>query len=104
MNKDDYELTVMNLITNAGQSKSEAMAAIQYAKTNDFAACDLALEECAKYLKMAHDVQTSLIGLDEGEGKVPVTLVMVHAQDHLMNAVLMKDLAKEFVDLYRRVQ
>lgn len=104
MNKEDYELTIMNLITNAGQSKSEAMAAIKFAKQGDFSSSETALEECAKYLKLAHDVQTSLIGLDEGEGKVPVTLVMVHAQDHLMNAVMLKDLAAEFVDLHRRIQ
>ncbi|MGF1683919.1 PTS lactose/cellobiose transporter subunit IIA [Photobacterium makurazakiensis] len=102
MNKEDYELTVMDLITNAGQAKSESMSAIHYAKNNDFAAADVAMEECGKFLRLAHGVQTRLIGLDEGEGKVPVTLVMVHAQDHLMNAVLMKDLAQEFIDLYKR--
>jgi len=25
---------------------------------------------------------------------------MVHAQDHLMNAITLKDLASEFVDMY----
>ena len=25
---------------------------------------------------------------------------MVHAQDHLMNAMTIKDMAKEFVDMY----
>ncbi|MGR5296640.1 PTS lactose/cellobiose transporter subunit IIA [Vibrio mediterranei] len=103
MNKDEYEMMVMNLITNSGQSKSEAMSAIHHAKQGDFAACDLAFEACSEFIKRAHDVQTSLIGLDEGEGKVPVTLVMVHAQDHLMNAMLMRDLAKEIVDLHRRL-
>ncbi|HJF33529.1 MAG TPA: PTS lactose/cellobiose transporter subunit IIA, partial [Sporosarcina psychrophila] len=34
-----------------------------------------------------------------GEGVV-VSLLLVHAQDHLMNAITFKDLAIEFVDLY----
>ncbi|ENA0413451.1 PTS lactose/cellobiose transporter subunit IIA, partial [Listeria monocytogenes] len=33
--------------------------------------------------------------------KAEVSLLLVHAQDHLMNAITFKDLAKEIVDLYR---
>ena len=28
---------------------------------------------------------------------------MVHSQDHLMGAILFKDLVKEFIDLYKTV-
>jgi hypothetical protein len=34
-----------------------------------------------------------LIGLDEGSGKLPVNLITVHSQDHLMNAMVIQDLA-----------
>ncbi|MFP4372694.1 MAG: PTS lactose/cellobiose transporter subunit IIA, partial [Halanaerobium sp.] len=27
-----------------------------------------------------------------------------HAQDHLMTAILLKDMAKEFMDLYQRLE
>ena len=30
-------------------------------------------------------------------------LLMVHAQDHLMDAMVVKDLAAEIVDLYRKL-
>ena len=53
--------------------------------------------------KLAHDVQTMLIGLDEGCGKIPVNLIMVHAQDHLMNAMVIQDLATDMIELYRRL-
>lgn len=29
--------------------------------------------------------------------------MMVHAQDHLMNALTIRDMASEFVDLYERM-
>ncbi len=36
----------------------------------------------------AHKIQTALISQDEGCGKIEVNLILVHAQDHLMNAIL----------------
>ena len=43
-----------------------------------------------------------LIEADQGEGKIPVTLVLVHAQDHLMTSMLAKELVTELIELYRR--
>ncbi|MGQ7113196.1 PTS lactose/cellobiose transporter subunit IIA, partial [Escherichia sp. TWPC-MK] len=42
-----------------------------------------------------------LIEADEGEGKTKMTLVMVHAQDHLMTSILAKELVTELIDIYR---
>ncbi len=36
-----------------------------------------------------------------GEGKIPIHLIMVHAQDHLMTAMLAKELIIELIDIYR---
>jgi PTS system cellobiose-specific IIA component len=49
-------------------------------------------------------VQTELIGLDEGEGKVPVNLIMVHAQDHIMTAMLARELIEEIIDIHRKLK
>ncbi|PLO51611.1 PTS lactose/cellobiose transporter subunit IIA, partial [Klebsiella pneumoniae] len=49
----------------------------------------------------AHLVQTQLIEADEGEGKTKMTLVMVHAQDHLMTSILAKELIAELIAIYR---
>ncbi|EAG9877164.1 PTS lactose/cellobiose transporter subunit IIA, partial [Listeria monocytogenes] len=49
----------------------------------------------------AHHSQTSLIQGEARGEKAEVSLLLVHAQDHLMNAITFKDLAKEIVDLYR---
>lgn len=41
--------------------------------------------------------------LATGGEKVELSLLFVHAQDHLMNAITIKELASEFVDLYRKM-
>lgn len=49
-------------------------------------------------------MQTQLIGLDEGEGKVPVNLIMVHAQDHIMTSMLAKEMIQELIEIHRVLQ
>lgn len=47
-------------------------------------------------------MQTKLIEQDAGEGRQLMTLIMVHAQDHLMNSLLARELSEEIIHLYQR--
>ena len=100
----DLESTVMELIINAGEAKSAAMQALKAAKKGEWDKVDALLAEAAAASRKAHDVQTELIGLDEGEGKLPITLVMVHAQDHIMTSMLAREMITEMIDLHRALQ
>lgn len=98
------EETVFQIILHGGNGKSSSMEAIAAAKRGDFTEARAKLQEAADALNEAHHVQTSLIqGEIRGE-KVEISLLMVHAQDHLMNAITLKDLATEFVDLYETIK
>ena len=88
--ENDLEEVVMGLIINSGQARSLAYGALKQAKQGDFAA--------------AHRVQTQLIESDEGEGKMKVSLVLVHAQDHLMTSMLARELVAELIELHEKVQ
>ena len=85
----DEEL-VMELLVNAGQARSDAMEAIRCASSES--AC-----------LQAHKIQTALISQDEGCGKIKVNLILIHAQDHLMNAILCQDLAREIISLRKEL-
>ncbi|EKN3979447.1 PTS lactose/cellobiose transporter subunit IIA [Yersinia enterocolitica] len=100
----ELEEQVMGIIINAGQSRSLCYEALRSAKENNFSDADDKMKEAEYYAKQAHLVQTKLIEADEGEGKTKMTLVMVHAQDHLMTSILAKELVTELIDLYRTRQ
>ena len=82
----DLESTIMELLVTSGSARSCALMAIQSARKDDFDQAQQLLKESKDAVNRAHKVQTQLIGLDEGSGKLPTTLILVHAQDHLMNA------------------
>ncbi len=100
----DMESTVMELIINAGEARSYAMQALRAAKLGDWAQVDEQLVEASAASKRAHDVQTMLIGMDEGCGKIPVNLVMVHAQDHIMTSMLAREMIEELIEIHRQRQ
>lgn len=97
------ESTVMELIIHAGEARSDAMEALRAARRYDWATVDAMLAAAGVAARAAHKIQTELIGADEGSGKIPVNLILVHAQDHLMNAMLCRELAEEIVGLHREI-
>jgi len=101
---DDLEEVVMGLIINAGQARSLAYGALKQAKQGDFIEAKKIMEQSRMALSEAHRVQTQLIEHDEGEGKIKVSLVMVHAQDHLMTAMLLRELVGELIELHEKIQ
>lgn len=79
------------------------MEAISLAKVNDFEGARNNLKLAGDELTSAHHIQTELIQGEVRGEKVEISLLMVHAQDHLMNAMSIKDLSEEFIDMYEKI-
>ncbi|MDR3431291.1 MAG: PTS lactose/cellobiose transporter subunit IIA [Rouxiella aceris] len=97
----ELEEQVMGIIINAGQSRSLCYEALNSAKAGDFSDADEKMQQATHFAREAHLVQTQLIADDEGEGKTKMTLIMVHAQDHLMTSMLAKEMVTELIEIYR---
>ena len=99
----DYQEVVFGIIVNSGDARSYAMNAIKKAKEGNIEEAKASLTKSSEFLGKSHDIQTKLIQ-DEANGKgQDLTLLMAHAQDHFMNALTVRDLAKEFIDLYETI-
>ncbi|MDB2181480.1 PTS N,N'-diacetylchitobiose transporter subunit IIA [Citrobacter farmeri] len=101
---EELEEVVMGLIINSGQARSLAYAALKQAKQGDFDAAKMMMEQSRMALNEAHLVQTKLIEGDQGEGKMKVSLVLVHAQDHLMTSMLARELVTELIELHEKLK
>lgn len=91
---------VMELVVNGGNARSKSMEAIRAAKAGDLELAKEKIKEANEALNKAHNFQTSLIQKEAGGEGIQISLLMVHAQDHLMNAITVRDLAKEMVSMY----
>lgn len=100
----DQENDIFEIITYSGNAKSLAYDSLEAASNYDFEKSAEIADEAQAELNKAHNKQTSLIQ-DEINGKtVEMSLLMVHAQDHLMSTISEKSLIEKMVDLYREIE
>ncbi|MCL2006988.1 MAG: PTS lactose/cellobiose transporter subunit IIA [Treponema sp.] len=102
--KVSAEDVVMNLIVNGGDARSKAIEALRSAKTGDFESARKLMEESHKSIQAAHQFQTTLLHGEMDEDTpdpVEVDLLMVHGQDHLMNALTVQDIVTEMIDILK---
>ena len=93
----------MGLIAQAGDARSSCMEAIELAKEGKFDDARAALERADDGMVAAHEIQTGLIREEMSGSGAPVSLLMVHAQDHLNLALVMRDVADEFLQVHQKL-
>lgn len=99
----DLEMVAMELVGNAGESRSLSFEALKAAKEKDFVLAEDKLAEAKVKMLRAHEIQTELICKEaDGEG-MELGLLMVHAQDHLMTSILARDLISELIEVYKKL-
>jgi len=93
----------MGLIAGAGDSRSYCMEAIDSAREGKFDEAKDLLKKAVEAMIETHEVQTDLIREEMEGGGEAVSLLMVHAQDHLNLALIMRDIAEEVIIMYERI-
>lgn len=99
----DLEEVAMTIVGNAGEARSLAYEALREAKTGSFDKAEELLKESREKSLIAHGMQTELICNEADGNGIAMNLLMVHAQDHLMNSILARELVEELIDIYRRI-
>ena len=98
------EETSFAIILKGGNGKSFAMEAIGEAKKGNFLKAKDLLTKASTEMVDAHHLQSELIRNEVNGTQQEVSLLLIHAQDHLMNAMTVKDLASEMVEMYERFE
>lgn len=96
--------SIMGLIVHSGNTRSECMEAIQLAKKGQIQEAKEKIQSANDALIEAHHSQTALLSQEARGEKVEVSMLLIHAQDHLMNAITFRDLATEMIELYERIK
>ncbi len=99
--QEKLEEISMLIIANSGEARSQAFAALEAAKKGDFAGADALLENAARSMQTAHESHRELLQLDASGQVEKVSVLLCHAQDHLMGSALATDLIKEMIFLYK---
>ena len=99
----ENEQEIMQLIMHGGDARSYCMKAIQAAEIADFEQSDQQLAAAKEAIDCAHIAQTKLIQAEMRGAPTTINLLMVHAQDHVMNAMTIHDLAHHIITTKKEV-
>ncbi|WP_035571522.1 PTS lactose/cellobiose transporter subunit IIA [Halonatronum saccharophilum] len=99
---EETSMIALEIIGNAGDARTRYMAAMKKAQNGEFEEAEKLIEEGNEFILKSHKVQTSLIQAEaKGEAK-EMGFLIVHAQDHLMTNMLLRDVIENFITLYKR--
>ena len=93
----------MQIIAFSGQARAEIMQAATAARTGDFAGASDLLAKADFSLTSAQQAHLALLEADANGSLGQLTLLVLHAQDHLNGSLLAQELVAELVLLQGRV-
>ena len=100
---EELEMQIMNIIVYAGDCKNHAYGALRKAKEKNFEEAEKEMKLAEESISKAHDFQTAMIQKEANGEKVELSVLFVHAQDHLMTAMSEKTLIQEIIELRKSI-
>ncbi|MFN2746506.1 MULTISPECIES: PTS lactose/cellobiose transporter subunit IIA [unclassified Bacillus (in: firmicutes)] len=100
----NLEQVSFEIILHAGNARSSAMEALQCVKKSEYESANQKIQEADAELLQAHQAQTRLLQKEAQGQRLSPNLLLIHAQDHLMTSMTLKDLANEMIHLYQALR
>jgi cellobiose PTS system EIIA component len=104
MSDKDCEQDIFEIIAHAGNAKSFVYEALVDVEAYDFTSAEQRLERANEELTLAHQTQTRLIQGELNGSKVEKSLLLIHAQDHLMTALSEHKLIEHLLRIVKKMQ
>ena len=98
---EDLELLSFNIISAVGTAKSRYVQALYLAEKGDFDEARAKIKEGEESFVKGHEAHASLI---QKEACGEKTVLLMHAEDQLMNAETTKIMAEEIIKLSQRIK
>lgn len=100
--ENNQEMIPFMIISKGGDASSSFLQALNLARMGEIKEAKELVKKGEQSLHEAHKIQTDLIVAEASGQKNEVGVLMIHAQDHLMNAILLKEITMHVIELYDR--
>lgn len=98
---DGIELIAFEIISNVGMAKSLCIEALRDVRVGKYDESERKLKEASEFMANGHHAHASLIHKEATGEKVDVSLILMHAEDQMMSAEVIKSLAEEMIEMYK---
>lgn len=99
----NLEAEIFNIISCGGDAKAIAYEALQHAYESNFDMAEEKMNKAQANLTKAHNTQTKLIQAELNNEDIKMSLLLVHAQDHLMTAISEISLIEQMIKMLKKI-
>ncbi|MEG7381931.1 PTS lactose/cellobiose transporter subunit IIA [Bacillus subtilis] len=89
------------LILHSGNARSCIIQSLRAYKEGNKEEADALIAKAERDLSAAHDIHFQMIQKESGGEAADFSLLLMHAEDHLMSTLTMKELVKELLELFQ---
>ena len=100
---EGLELVSFQIIAAAGSARSSYVEALQAAKNGNFEEAEALIKQGDADFVEAHHVHAELIQKFAGGEDPGANILLIHAEDQVMSAEVLKIMALEFIELYKKL-
>lgn len=101
VNKEIAEIS-MNVIAFSGNARGKIYEALDACAEGDFDLAEKLLEEAGDEMQKAHKAQFKLLSREASGEDVPISILLIHAQDILMATISERDLVRSLMEIWKK--
>ena len=98
MTEEELQLAAFEIILHSGNARTSVHEAFAAMKEGKYDEAKEKLDAADAELLEAHHAQTDLLQKYASGTEVKIEIIMVHAQDHLMTTMTLKEVAVEMIN------
>lgn len=102
MTKEEITMLGFEIVAYAGEARSKLIEALEAAKNGDYDKAETLCQSANQSILEAHKAQTSLLQEEATGSDIAFSVTLMHGQDHLMTTLLLQDMMKHLIELYKR--
>ena len=103
MNQEELQVVAFEIILHSGTARTVVHEAFADMRQGAYQSAAEKLEAANAELVEAHHAQTKLLQDYASGEEIKIEIIMVHAQDHLMTTMTLREVALEMLNLYQKV-
>lgn len=104
MDKTQSQSVAFQVIAYSGDAFQHFYESVELAQKGKFDEAQKEYESGNESLNEAHKAQTDLLTAEANQEDVAFSVILVHAQDHLMTTIMYSRIAKQMIEMCRKMR
>lgn len=104
MTKEEIQSISFKIISYAGDAFAKFYEAVEVANEGEYEKAEQLIQEGDNSMHEAHKAQMDLLAVEANGEDMDFSVILVHAQDHLMTTIMYERIAKQLISVLKKME